>query len=39
MLHSWFSSFKYYKCNRSIHRQNDHPKMIISWLLRTSQIK
>ncbi|KAF4381693.1 hypothetical protein F8388_021321 [Cannabis sativa] len=39
MLHSWFSSFRDYKCNRSIRRQKDHPKMIISCLLRTNQIK
>ena len=39
MLHSWFSSFRDYKCNRSIRRQKDHPKMIISWLLRTNQIR
>ncbi|CAN8243370.1 unnamed protein product [Cochlearia groenlandica] len=39
MLHSWFSSFRDYECNRSIRRQKDHPKMIISWLLRTNQIK
>ncbi|KAK5769834.1 hypothetical protein PVK06_049974 [Gossypium arboreum] len=32
---SWFSSFRDYECNRSIRRQKDHPKMIISWLLRT----
>ncbi|KAL2225058.1 UNVERIFIED_CONTAM: NAD(P)H-quinone oxidoreductase subunit 2 A, chloroplastic [Sesamum indicum] len=25
-----------YECNRSIRRQKDHPKMIISWLLRTN---
>ncbi|KAJ9535432.1 hypothetical protein OSB04_un001458 [Centaurea solstitialis] len=29
MLHSWFSSFRDYECNRSIRRQKDHPKMII----------
>ena len=41
MLHSWFSSFRDrdYECNRSIRRQKDHPKMIISWLLRTNQIR
>ncbi|CAN1863698.1 NAD(P)H-quinone oxidoreductase subunit 2 A, chloroplastic [Linum perenne] len=35
----WFSSFRDYECNRSIRRQKDHPKMIISWLLRTNQIR
>ncbi|TYH24644.1 hypothetical protein ES288_A03G107900v1 [Gossypium darwinii] len=35
----WFSSFRDYECNRSICRQKDHPKMIISWLLRTNQIR
>lgn len=39
MLHSWFSSFRDYECNRSIRRQKDHPKIIISWLLRTNQIR
>ncbi|KAK7296844.1 hypothetical protein VNO77_49581 [Canavalia gladiata] len=39
MLHSWFSSFRDYEYNRSIRRQKDHPKMIISWLLRTNQIR
>jgi hypothetical protein len=39
MLHSWFSSFRDYECNRSIRGQKDHPKMIISWLLRTNQIR
>ncbi|MBA0792040.1 hypothetical protein Gohar_016568, partial [Gossypium harknessii] len=39
MLHSWFSSFRGYECNRSIRRQKDQPKMIISWLLRTNQIR
>ncbi|KAF1876925.1 hypothetical protein Lal_00033850 [Lupinus albus] len=39
MLHSWFLSFREYEYNRSIRRQNDHPKMIISWLLRTNQIR
>ncbi|TXG64001.1 hypothetical protein EZV62_010995 [Acer yangbiense] len=39
MLQSWFSSFRDYECNRSIRRQKDHPKMIISWLLRTNQIR
>ncbi|KAK9659950.1 hypothetical protein RND81_O284200 [Saponaria officinalis] len=34
-----FSSFRDYECNRSIRRQKDHPKMIISWLLRTNQIR
>ncbi|KAF4347655.1 hypothetical protein G4B88_020261 [Cannabis sativa] len=32
MLHEWFSSFKDYESNRSIRRQKDHPKMIISYL-------
>ncbi|KAF4362377.1 hypothetical protein G4B88_025059 [Cannabis sativa] len=35
----WFSSFRDYECNRSIRRQKDHPKMIISCLLRTNQIR
>ena len=39
MLHSWFSSFRDYEYNRSIRQQKDHPKMIISWLLRTNQIR
>ncbi|KAI8026522.1 hypothetical protein LOK49_LG02G01973 [Camellia lanceoleosa] len=39
MLHSWFSSFRDYEYNRSIRRQKDHPNMIISWLLRTNQIR
>ena len=39
MLHSWFSSFKDYGYNRSIRQQKDHPKMIISWLLRTNPIR
>ncbi|KAJ6880859.1 NADH:ubiquinone reductase (H(+)-translocating) [Populus alba x Populus x berolinensis] len=39
MLHGWFSSFRDYKSNRSIRRQKDHPKMMISWLLRTNQIR
>nr|KJB61969.1 hypothetical protein B456_009G394900 [Gossypium raimondii] len=39
MLHNWFSSFRDYKCNRSIRQQKDHPKMIISWLLRMNQIR
>ncbi|KAF4360011.1 hypothetical protein F8388_004518 [Cannabis sativa] len=39
MLHSLFSSFRDYECNRSIRRQNDHPKMIILCLLRTNQIR
>lgn len=39
MLHGWFSSFRDYECNKSIRRQKDHPKMIISWLLRTNQIR
>ncbi|MBA0875992.1 hypothetical protein Goshw_010824, partial [Gossypium schwendimanii] len=37
MLHSWFSSFRDYECNKRICRQKNHPKMIISWLLRTNQ--
>ncbi|KAH0676761.1 hypothetical protein KY285_024562 [Solanum tuberosum] len=28
-----------YECNKSIRRQKDHPKMIISWLLRTNEIR
>ncbi|KAK4731770.1 hypothetical protein R3W88_024758 [Solanum pinnatisectum] len=39
MLHSWFSSFRDYECNKSIRRQKDHPKMIILWLLRTNEIR
>ncbi|KAJ4699981.1 NAD(P)H-quinone oxidoreductase subunit 2, chloroplastic [Melia azedarach] len=39
MLQRLFSSFRDYECNRSIRRQKDHPKMIISWLLRTNQIR
>ncbi|KAL4274291.1 hypothetical protein AHAS_AhasUnG0007700 [Arachis hypogaea] len=38
-IHSRFSSFRDYEYNRSIRRQKDHPKMIISWLLRTNQIR
>ncbi|KAK5838459.1 hypothetical protein PVK06_007189 [Gossypium arboreum] len=41
--HQWtpdvYEGVRDYECNRSIRRQTDHPKMIISWLLRTNQIR
>ncbi|KAK8483962.1 hypothetical protein V6N11_071010 [Hibiscus sabdariffa] len=41
--HQWtpdvYEGVRDYECNRSIRRQKDHPKMIISWLLRTNQIR
>ncbi|PPD67179.1 hypothetical protein GOBAR_DD35944 [Gossypium barbadense] len=41
--HQWtpdvYERVRDYECNRSICRQKDHPKMIISWLLRTNQIR
>ncbi|KAK9661313.1 hypothetical protein RND81_O136100 [Saponaria officinalis] len=39
MLHMGSHPSRDYECNRSIRRQKDHPKMIISWLLRTNQIR
>ncbi|KAJ6874237.1 hypothetical protein NC651_032915 [Populus alba x Populus x berolinensis] len=39
LTYTKFSSFRDYKSNRRIRRQKDHPKMIISWLLRTNQIR
>ncbi|KAK8985158.1 hypothetical protein V6N11_011997 [Hibiscus sabdariffa] len=41
--HQWtpdvYEGVRDYECNRSIRQQKDHPKMIISWLLRTNQIR
>ncbi|XP_060970840.1 NAD(P)H-quinone oxidoreductase subunit 2 A, chloroplastic [Cannabis sativa] len=41
--HQWtpdvYEGVRDYECNRSIRRQKDHPKMIISCLLRTNQIR
>ncbi|KAK8554280.1 hypothetical protein V6N12_031246 [Hibiscus sabdariffa] len=41
--HQWtpdvYEGVRDYECNRSICRQKDHPKMIISWLLRMNQIR
>nr|GLL25502.1 hypothetical chloroplast RF21 [Ipomoea trifida] len=41
--HQWtpdvYEGVRDYECNKSIRRQKDHPKMIISWLLRTNEIR
>ncbi|KAG4158414.1 hypothetical protein ERO13_D02G117466v2 [Gossypium hirsutum] len=41
--HQWtpdvYEGVRDYECNRSIRRPKDHLKMIISWLLRTNQIR
>ncbi|KAL5555599.1 hypothetical protein UlMin_037835 [Ulmus minor] len=41
--HQWtpevYEGVRDYECNWSIRRQKVHPKMIISWLLRTNQIR